>query len=86
MAAMETHFVLQTQLDSFLRLLTGERGKVNIILLPTYYLEQSGLKSEQCALEFLLADFYGKLACLILIFLHFKIFFPFNSSFFSHLK
>lgn len=40
-------FVLQIQLDSFLHLLTGERGKINLILLSAYYLEQSGLKSEQ---------------------------------------
>lgn len=39
-------FVLQIQLVSFLHLLIGERGKINLILLPTYYLEQDGLKSE----------------------------------------
>lgn len=39
-------FVLQIQLVSFLRLLTGERVEINLILLPTYYLEQDGLKSE----------------------------------------
>lgn len=40
-------FVLQIQLDSSLHLLTGGRGKINLISLPSYYLEQSGLKSEQ---------------------------------------
>lgn len=39
-------FVLQILLGSFLHLLRGERGKINLVFLPAYYLEQDGLKSE----------------------------------------
>lgn len=78
-------FVFQVQLDSFLHLLTGARGKIDLISLPAYHLELDWNLNSGCG--WILAGWFLWKACMSHFnFSSFKNVFPLDSSFFSHLK